>query len=202
MAMLTATRAVGVGEGMRGITLVEMMIVIAVAGVLLALAGPSFYELIRVQRLRGVAEQLTTDLQFARTEAATRNEMARFRYQTDSTRSCYVIFTSPDNARRCTCLGSGPPCTDSLTREIKTVIVASSTGVKLVPPSGQAFGFAFSPVNGGIVTVPTDSDSQPMPQYRLFAELDANRRLMAEVNQAGRVMRCQPTGSTVKDRPC
>lgn len=52
-----------------GLTLIELMITIAVVGVLLALAAPSFYEFMLVQRLKGVNAELVTDLQLARSEA-------------------------------------------------------------------------------------------------------------------------------------
>jgi type IV fimbrial biogenesis protein FimT len=58
----------------RGFTLVEMMVVIAILGIALAIAAPSFSRIIAEQRLRGVASELHNALLFARSAAITRNE--------------------------------------------------------------------------------------------------------------------------------
>ena len=52
-----------------GFTLVELMIVVALVAILLALAAPSFRETIARNRLEGVAGELSTDFQYARSEA-------------------------------------------------------------------------------------------------------------------------------------
>ena len=56
----------------RGYTLAELLIVIAVAGVLLALAMPAFATLIDHTRARGAADRLHTELSLARQEALLR----------------------------------------------------------------------------------------------------------------------------------
>jgi type IV fimbrial biogenesis protein FimT len=53
----------------RGFTLIELLVVMALAAVLAALVAPSFSEQIARRRLEGVATDLSTDLQFARTQA-------------------------------------------------------------------------------------------------------------------------------------
>jgi type IV fimbrial biogenesis protein FimT len=55
-----------------GFTLVELMTVMAIAGILAALAGPSFSEMIARQRLRTGAFDLVGDLLLARSEAIKR----------------------------------------------------------------------------------------------------------------------------------
>jgi type IV fimbrial biogenesis protein FimT len=54
---------------MLGFTLIEMLIVLAVAALLATLVAPSFNETLARRRLEGVATDLSTDLQFARTQA-------------------------------------------------------------------------------------------------------------------------------------
>ena len=54
----------------RAFTLVELMIAIAVVGVLLMLAAPGFRDFILMQRLKSVSAQLATDLQYARSQPA------------------------------------------------------------------------------------------------------------------------------------
>ena len=56
-----------------GITLVELLIVIAIAAILASLAGPSFTDFINRTRQNSVVSQLVSDLNRARSEAIKRN---------------------------------------------------------------------------------------------------------------------------------
>ena len=56
----------------RGFTLLEVMVVVAIIAVLAALAGPSFIPLIERWRVRSAAEDLTSTLYYARSEAIKR----------------------------------------------------------------------------------------------------------------------------------
>jgi type IV fimbrial biogenesis protein FimT len=53
----------------QGLTLVELMVVIAIAAVLAALAAPSFFSLMERWRVRQASEALQSTLYFARSEA-------------------------------------------------------------------------------------------------------------------------------------
>lgn len=57
---------------MRGFTLLEVMVVVAIIAVLAALAGPSFTPLIERWRVRSAAEALTSTFYYARSEAIKR----------------------------------------------------------------------------------------------------------------------------------
>ena len=57
----------------RGLTLIELMMGVAVAGVLLALAGPSFQQALGKNRLASTASELTGAVQLARAEAIRNN---------------------------------------------------------------------------------------------------------------------------------
>lgn len=56
-----------------GFTIVELLIGIAILGILAAIATPSFTESIARRRLDGIANELSTDLQFTRSEAISKN---------------------------------------------------------------------------------------------------------------------------------
>lgn len=58
----------------RGITLIEMMMVVAVLAVLLALAAPNMYELVIQNRLDTATNNFVTALSLARSEAIRRGE--------------------------------------------------------------------------------------------------------------------------------
>lgn len=63
----------------RGVTLIELMIVLAIAAIILALAVPNFREFVARNRLDGAAQDLMATLQLARSEATRRGEQVTLR---------------------------------------------------------------------------------------------------------------------------
>lgn len=188
----------------RALTLIELMLVIAVAGVLIALAAPGLRDFILLQRLKSVNAQLVTDLQFARSEAAARQQLMRLVFRSDPSLTCYSIYTSPVNATRCDCrLGVGAACSGDM-REVRTVLLPVADGVRVAPQSGigQDIALAYDPVSGGIVTIPTDDVSAPLNAYRVQASIDAQRILRTTVGRSGRLSVCAPASSSVGAPPC
>jgi prepilin-type N-terminal cleavage/methylation domain-containing protein len=191
----------------RGLTLIELMIVVAVVAVLAMLAAPSFADFILLQRLKGAHAQLVTDLQFARSEAAARGLPVNVRVSTAGAggSSCYVLFsdtaTPPSDA--CDCLrASAVRCKGASAKEVRSVILPGSLRVGFSTPNGQDSRFAYDPVNGAIILPPSDAAVPPPPTFTIRTAVDAARSLAVVVSAAGRPTVCAPAGSTMSESPC
>ena len=197
-----------------GVTLIELMVVVAVLGVLIAVAAPSVRKLLDVQRLRGASAALTTDIQFVRTEAASRQEIAgiSFRYVAGN-QSCYTIHTCGSAtlaACACDCTAAaGSRCPAPSVgipdppREIKTVSVPTTRGV-IVTATNIAGApvtnarMLFDPATGGMASyfpivltgVPNPAPTQFVGATRLIAPADASGAIRTEVSAAGRPRTC------------
>ncbi len=100
----------GVRMRQKGFTLIELMITVAVLGVLAAISLPSFQSIIEKRRLVGAADNLTAALQYARSEAIKQNQTVRFQFNTAS----WCVGVDDD-------LGSDCDCTTPSTCTIDTV---------------------------------------------------------------------------------
>lgn len=192
-----------------GITLIELMVVVAITALLALLVAPSFQEMILMQRLKGVNAQLVTDLQFARAEAAARGKYVRFNFGSDAAQTCYVIYTAEGNAlaNRCNCLsGAGATCTAASSVELRTVSLPRSSGVVFgwaIPPSAPAdSAFAFDHVTGGLLSVASDTNNPPLPAAQVEARIDSERRLIDKISATGRPTVCSPNPGRMRVSAC
>lgn len=64
----------------RGVTLIELMMVVVVVAIVALIAGPSFSSMIAQQKLRDATSALTESLWLARSEAVTRNTTVSFTF--------------------------------------------------------------------------------------------------------------------------
>jgi type IV fimbrial biogenesis protein FimT len=78
----------------RGFTLIELMIGLAVMGILLAVAVPAFDRFLQNTKIRNAAELTITGLNLARAEALRRNTNVRFQLVSDLTASCSASGSS------------------------------------------------------------------------------------------------------------
>lgn len=193
-----------------GVTLIELMVVTALVVVLLTLAAPPFKRMIEMQRVRGVHDQLVTDLQFARSEAARIGKVVRVRIiqQSVSAAACYSIFSDvnrlPVNwAASCDCRLTSP-CTSADTEEIRTVRLdlahAINFRVSGIPLRFDSMGF--DPFTGGMVALTSDRAGAIPGPVSINTTLDTERTLRAVVELSGRPSTCAPAGSIVKVTGC
>ncbi len=170
----------------RGITLVEACTVVAVLAILASTAAPNLQGLIDSRRLDGVATQLATDIQFARTDAVARNLPVRLSFHATTAGSCYVVHTG--NADQCRCDAPGPTvCADSA-RQIKTVALSAADRVSL---QTNVASVLFDPLHG---------TSTPAGTLRLVGQ--QGRAVHHVINVMGRVRSCSPQGAMPGYRAC
>jgi type IV fimbrial biogenesis protein FimT len=159
----------------RGFTLIEMMATIAVAGIVTTAAVPSLHGWVDQQRLKGVAGELSSDLQHARAEALLRNEGVRVTF---SGNACYVVHTGA--ADRCGCDANGVGhCEDGA--PIKTVSLPTANGIAL---HANVRSVLFAPEHG---------TASPTATLRLVGP--QGRTLQHTVNLMGRVRSCAAQGA-------
>ena len=128
-----------------GFTIIELMTVMVIVGVLLVLALPSFNETLARRRLEGQANELVTDLSYAKSEAVQRNRNIELR--TGGAGTCYtvaVMTAATPPVGNCDCTAAvGSRCTVAGTTELKTVTLTGGITVTNGTPV-----FEFEPVRG------------------------------------------------------
>ena len=170
----------------QGFSLVEAMVVAAVAAVLAGTAAPSLVEFIANRRLDGVASQLATDIQFVRTDAVARNQPVRISFSSSTLGSCYVIHTGP--AAQCTCGASGPAVCSGGAQELKTVQLPATGSVSVQANTGSVL---FDPLHG---------TTSPTATVRVVTA--SGRAIHHVINLMGRVRSCSPLGAMPGYRAC
>lgn len=184
-----------------GFTLIELMVTISIIGILAMVVAPSFRQMILMQRLRSINAQMVTDINFARSEAVSRQQWLGVQFGADATQTCYVLFTGASGDCDCT-RGAGAACTAGRgSVEIKTVQVPRDMGVTLTVPGGFNAFFEFNPVSGNLAYRVINSIARPQP-VRINAETVLRGKLHTNVSIPGRSSVCTPDSSVVGTAAC
>jgi type IV fimbrial biogenesis protein FimT len=166
----------------RGFTLIELLVVISLAGVLIALAAPSFTGMLARKRVEGVALELSTDLQYARSEAVQRNARVRVIFGA----SCYAIHVvGSTDATSCTALG-----TDAIA--LKSVQLATGPTLAFTPAVTGTLFVEFDPVRGMALD---PSGTVDMSGAITVSGGGGAWQLSSIVTRVGRTKSCSPNGS-------
>lgn len=167
----------------RGFTMVELMVAVALVIIILAVAVPSFGDMISRQRVRSINAELVTDLQYARSEAIQRSKRVAVRFGTNTTVTCYSVYVTA-TAGDCFCNAVPPRCTGNAVG-LKTQIIPKSSTVTLAASSAQAAFFEIDPARGAVMQNDAHVD--------VFSSRSG--QLRTTVNRSGFVEICSPDGS-------
>lgn len=179
-APITGTRAP------RGLTLLELAVVVAIVAIVAAAAVPSLAALIDARRLDGAATRLAADIQFARSEAISRNRSLRLSILAGTGASCWIVHTGAPTDCRCSA-EDGPVCGGG-GRAIKGVVLAAADRVGVTANVGS---IVFDPLHG---------TSTPTGTLRLTGARGGAVHHI--VNVVGRVRSCAPDGAVPGYSPC
>ncbi len=170
----------------RGITLLELAVVLAVTAIVAATAVPDLGTLFAKRRLEGAANSLAADLQFARTEALARNRSLRFSVRSGVDASCWIVHTGA--AGDCDCTGAAGVVCARGASAIRSVVLPAGERVSV---AANVASIVFDPLHG---------TSTPTGTLRL---VDARGRSVHHiVNLLGRVRSCSPAGAVAGYAAC
>ena len=158
----------------RGLTLLELAIVLAVLAVLSALALPNFGGRIERQRMQAAAESLAADLTEARFEAARRGTPL-YVQSTPGSDWCWVVSTLPS----CPC-GSAQAC------GLRSAGAAQHRGVELL----------------GGMSLRLDPGGQPDAAQAVELRTRRGERLRVELSAMGRTRICSLTSGMGRMPAC
>jgi len=174
-----------------GLTLVEMVLALTIVAIVSVFAIPTFDDFRVRERLKGAANNLYTDMQYARSEAVQRNTRLTVSFVTGAG-WCYGISA-----------GNAPcDCAAANSCDVKRVSGADFPGIGISQAqfdsaSGTSTWYAIDPRRGQIV----DAAGAPVDGNVVFSGA-GSRSLRGDLNAVGRVHLCSPSGSVTGYPTC
>jgi len=164
----------------RGVTLIELMIAVAVLGVLLSLALPSYRNWIQNTQIRTAAEAIQSGMQLARAEAVRRNTTVKLVMGASTDWTVSVI--SPAEQIQARPAADSPNATVTVTPAGATTVTFSGLG--RVTPN--------TPISNSIQQIDINTS----------VTIDSPRPLRIVVGTGGNVRFCDPAVAAPDPRAC
>ncbi|MCB5190745.1 GspH/FimT family pseudopilin [Methylobacillus arboreus] len=170
-----------------GFTLVELVVTLTLMAILLAVAVPSFREMLLNFQIRAAAEGLNTGLQLARAEAIRRNTNVVFTLSNNATWTigCQVVVADDDNdgVDDCPAVIQSKPDTEG----------AVAVSVEVVPAGANTVTF------NGLGRVTFNNDGSNVVREIDIDASEGNGRNLRILVRGGSVHFCDPNVTTVGD---
>lgn len=174
-----------------GLTLVELLVVLALAAIILHSATLSFSGWLQRQHLLGVSAQFNADLQWLRSAAVLRHRILRLSFQDTDAGMCYLIHSGDAGTCRCSPDPRAEPlveCDDG-TELLRAALVPASRRIRL---RSNVASLRIDPRHGTFT--PTGSIE--------VSTTDGSSALRHIVNILGRVRTCTPGPRFPGYSPC
>lgn len=171
-----------------GFTLIELMLTIVVMAVLLAIAVPSFTNIAGKNRLKSAAERLSTEVDFARSQAIAQNQPVRTHFATGAS---WCLGVDDDLGSACDCASAPGNCT--INGRVQIVTASDFENIEIQASTFPDTDFVFDPARG-ILMDSADSG-------RLVFQNEEGQQVALRLNSLGRPSICTPTGGNVPEYP-
>ncbi len=170
----------------RGVTLIELAVVMAITAIVAATAVPDFGAFLAMRRLQGAAANLAADLQFARSAAIAHDRPLRFSVRTNAVASCWIVHTG--GAGDCDCAAAAQVVCGAGASAIRSVVLPTADRLSV---AGNVGSIVFDPLHG---------TSSPTGTLRVVDT--RGRSVRHVVNIVGRVRSCSPAGAVAGYAAC
>jgi len=173
----------------QGVTLIELMVIIALIAISLMIATPSFSGFFAKQKLRGLGGELLFFTKLARAEAAKKSSETYIVFKKSSATS-WCVGLSEDNDS-CDCTSANSCTVDDIERVVTSTDYADVSFVSNSFPAGK---ITISPYKGrsasaGTATLSVTADG-------VTKDLSLKRSIM------GRDRVCSPSGNSLRYPSC
>lgn len=167
-----------------GFGLIELMVAVAILGIVLTFALPSYRAWIQNTKVRTVAESIQNGVQKARSEALMRNTPVQFSLGANSAWTVQCV-----NAATCPDLAGGVV-------ETRSSKEGDTSTVTITPTPGGATDVVFTNLGIKSTTVPNQLTQVDV------AVANADRNLTITIGAGGNVRVCDPNAGTSDPRRC
>lgn len=164
-----------------GVTLIELLVAVLILGILLAIAIPSFSSMFEKNRLKGAAERLAAQTQYARSEAIARNSDVTIAVQT-SAPWCFGVSVG---SAACDCGQDDPTQADAcqIDGTLRRDSAEDFTGIGI---QGANVSATFNSVRG---------TPEPGDDGTIVLESQSGMEVGVQLTALGNVHLCSPSGS-------
>lgn len=172
----------------RGMSLIEMLVALAIAAILLVTAFPMYSAWVQNTQIRTGAEAMLNGLQFARSEAVSRNVPVQFE-MTDSAATGWKVNLESDP--------------DGVPIQARSA-GAGSTTAKATPFPADATVVTFDAL-GRVRPTNKNTPTPPIQQILVgttIASFTDARNLRVTISSGGQVRMCDPAAATGDSRSC
>lgn len=182
----------GSAQYQQGFSLAEVIVVIAVLGMVAALGISSYTEMVQNTRIRTAAESIQSGIQLARAEAVKRNAMVKFQLGDSSSWVVCLVALADDDCE------NNAASEDYLHGRSASEGSTADTVVTTTPAANTSLVFS------GLGLIVADTD--PFAEVEVdidpaILEADASRELRVLVGAGGSTRMCDPSPKLADDDP-